>query len=316
MKGMNIRMINKEVSLLGKEHKAIMKTYILDGKISTGIYKKRPAVIICPGGSYLFTSTREGEPVATRFLSLGYHAFVLRYTTYFKEKITEVDRIPEKNRVSYPDPLLELMTAILYIREHADEWYVDADNIFILGFSAGAHLAGTLAERWNDEELYQILKQQIGFNANGLNRKEWMKPRGVLLSYPLLNVETLIENMAKSNEPLMRVQEKYIKNAFIGEQKQQLPEQLNLIEHVNRDMPPVFLWHTCDDRVTSGKESAEFIYQLMNEEVPCEFHLYAKGEHGMALGDEYSASSEKNIDQECATWVNLANNWMRLIMRS
>ena len=53
--------------------------------------KKRPAVLICPGGAYLGCSDREGEPVALRFASMGYHAFVLRYSTYTEGKNGPVD---------------------------------------------------------------------------------------------------------------------------------------------------------------------------------------------------------------------------------
>ena len=46
--------------------------------------KLRPAVLICPGGAYLGCSDREAEPVALRFAAMGYHAFVLRYATYYE----------------------------------------------------------------------------------------------------------------------------------------------------------------------------------------------------------------------------------------
>src|SRR5699024_11540898 len=41
----------------------------------------RPAVVICPGGSYMYVSDREAEPVAYEFLAKGYHVFILRYST-------------------------------------------------------------------------------------------------------------------------------------------------------------------------------------------------------------------------------------------
>ncbi len=42
--------------------------------------KKRPAVLICPGGGYAHVSPRESKPVADKFFDAGYNAFVLNYT--------------------------------------------------------------------------------------------------------------------------------------------------------------------------------------------------------------------------------------------
>ena len=55
-------------------------TYIIDHSPEMDYHKARPAVIICPGGGYAMTSDREAEPVALRFNSLGFQAFVLRYS--------------------------------------------------------------------------------------------------------------------------------------------------------------------------------------------------------------------------------------------
>ena len=55
--------------------------YVPDNFPELGMDRRRPALIICPGGGYAFLSDREGEPVALRFAGLGYAAFVLRYHT-------------------------------------------------------------------------------------------------------------------------------------------------------------------------------------------------------------------------------------------
>ena len=40
----------------------------------------RPAVLILPGGGYMFCSDREAEPVALRLLALGVQAVIVRYS--------------------------------------------------------------------------------------------------------------------------------------------------------------------------------------------------------------------------------------------
>jgi len=58
---------------------AALYTYILDDSVEFRI-KKRPLILMCPGGGYEMTSDREAEPIAMHFLSTGYHVAILRYS--------------------------------------------------------------------------------------------------------------------------------------------------------------------------------------------------------------------------------------------
>ena len=44
-----------------------LTAYILDDSPEMLNGAKRPAVLVCPGGAYMFTSDREADPVAIRF---------------------------------------------------------------------------------------------------------------------------------------------------------------------------------------------------------------------------------------------------------
>lgn len=114
---------------------AKLEGYLLDCAITLGQEKARPAVLVCPGGGYVYCSPREGEPVALSYAARGFHAFVLTYSTGW-------------DAADFA-PLKEVSWAIGYIREHAAEWNIDPDKIAVCGFSAGGHLAlasGLLAE--------------------------------------------------------------------------------------------------------------------------------------------------------------------------
>lgn len=114
---------------------ATLEGYILNTEITLGQEKKRPAILVCPGGGYVYCSPREGEPVALAYAAKGFHAFVLTYSTRW-------------DAAGFA-PLQEASWAIGYIREHAEEWNVDPEKIAVCGFSAGGHLAlasGLLAE--------------------------------------------------------------------------------------------------------------------------------------------------------------------------
>lgn len=81
---------------------AILTSYLISNTAEIDINRKRPAVIICPGGGYEFTSDREAEPIALKMMNMGFHAFVLHYNV--------------KPHV-YPQALLELATAVQIVRE-------------------------------------------------------------------------------------------------------------------------------------------------------------------------------------------------------
>lgn len=104
-----------------------LEGYILDCEISLGQEKKRPAIVICPGGGYVYCSAREAEPVALAYAARGFHAFVLRYS---------VGRAAADFA-----PLKQVSWVIGMLREKAEEWNIDPEKIVTCGFSAGGHLA-------------------------------------------------------------------------------------------------------------------------------------------------------------------------------
>jgi acetyl esterase/lipase len=119
-----MKMINMTIP---NHENATLEGYILDCEITLGQQTNRPAIVICPGGGYLYCSPREGEPVALAFAAKGIHAFVLRYST-------------GKNAAGFK-PLEEIDYVIGYIRENAEAWHIDPNKIITCGFSAGGHLA-------------------------------------------------------------------------------------------------------------------------------------------------------------------------------
>ena len=106
---------------------ATLEGYILDCELSLGTENSRPAIVVCPGGGYLYCSPREGEPVALRYAARGFHAFILRYSVGWE--------------AAGFAPLQEVSWVIGYLREHAAEWHIDPNKIATCGFSAGGHLA-------------------------------------------------------------------------------------------------------------------------------------------------------------------------------
>ena len=70
------------IQLYPQNENVTLTSYIINDSVEMLNGKKRPAILICPGGGYLDLSDREAEPVALKFNAMGYHAFVLRYSVY------------------------------------------------------------------------------------------------------------------------------------------------------------------------------------------------------------------------------------------
>ncbi len=103
--------------------------------------RRRPAILILPGGGYGHTSTREAEPVALRFAARGWAAYVLHYSCA---------------PLMFPTALREAAMAMRYIRENAAEAEVDPAMVAAMGFSAGGHLCGCLGTLYDSPEVSEI----------------------------------------------------------------------------------------------------------------------------------------------------------------
>lgn len=87
------------------------------------------AVIISPGGAFVYRSPAEGIPVAEALSRLGYQCFVVNYRL---------------RPYTQQEAALDLSRGIRYVRAHADDYGIDPDDIAVMGFSAGGILSGEL----------------------------------------------------------------------------------------------------------------------------------------------------------------------------
>ncbi|MEM4512900.1 MAG: alpha/beta hydrolase [Ignisphaera sp.] len=279
-----------EVIKLRDDRPVKLYTYILD--LSPQIaWGKRPAVIICPGGSFLYTSDREAEPVAMAFLSKGYHAFVLRYTT--------TDMGVKK---VYPDIIYDLANALTLIRHNTNEWGIDPDKIAIIGFSAGGALAALYSVNWHRDWL------SSSHNVS----KENLKPNAVILAYPAaLDYITMYEALKKRSGSAVEVFHRII-SALLG--AADIPveklKEVSAVYHVDQNTPPTFIWSTADDSIVPVESIITYVKALVEKGVPFELHIFDKGVHGLSLANRTTARNPEQINLYVSKWVELALNWL------
>jgi len=263
--------------------------------------KRRPAILVVPGGGYFGCSDREGEMVALRFASMGYHAFVLRYTTYFnlgemnsslREKIS-----PRMDRV-YPKALHDLGSAMIFIRRNASEWLVDDDNIVLAGFSAGGHNCAMYATHWNKE----ILTDH--FNKD----RHMLKPQGVILGYAITDFMELSEQGLLREDTIWSS----ILVALLGDDH---PDEvdLNMISparHVSSDTAPMFIWATSEDNLVPANQSLLMAKSLADHKISYECHIYEKGMHGLSLATQATSQSKSQDSEAVRRWIDEATGWL------
>ncbi|AJG41630.1 hypothetical protein TRQ7_09270 [Thermotoga sp. RQ7] len=278
-----------EVVNLRKDRPVVLTAYIVDSSQEIS-WKKRSAVVICPGGAFLFTSDREAEPVALKFLSKGYNAFVLRYTTASMgtEKV-------------YPDVLYDLANAVVTIRKRAEDWNTDPEKVVIVGFSAGGALASLYSVMWHRKWLSETLNVS----------PDVLKPSAVILAYPGVDYVKMYEIFKKSDGP---ASEMFFKSTItvLGTESFSVEslKEISATYHVDKNVPPTFIWTTSDDEYVPVESVITYVQALAQHGVPFEFHVFEKGGHGLSLADRTTARTSDQINPHVAKWIDLAFEWL------
>lgn len=296
-------MKSEVIRLYDNRKDVTLTTYILDDSTELLNGKKRPAIVICPGGAYLNCSDREGEMVALRFASMGYHAFVLRYSNHLEneEGFPDINRVLAVNpKTVHPAPMRDIGKALLTIRNHADEWLIDDDRITLCGFSAGAHNCAMFSVYWDQPIIYDYFKE---------NSKRF-RHQAVILGYGLSDY-VLMKELSQDS-----MSAKLFKNSNIAFTGESNPDEKTLKEispalHVNENTAAMFLWATSEDSVVPVQHTLHMATALANNDIPFEVHIYEKGPHGLSLATEATAQDKNYVDAKAANWIKEAESWLK-----
>ena len=208
------------------------------------------AVIICPRGGYsVVVYQGEGVSTAKELAKNGIAAFVLKY------------RLP--NEATMTDktigPLQDAQQAIKLLRENAVKWNVDPSKIGIMGFSAGGHLASTVATHF---------EKALIENSKGTN----LRPDFQVVVYPVISMQ---QNLTHRDS----------RKQLLGEQpSQQLIDLFSNELQVKDNTPPAYITHAADDTTVDVDNSIGYFEALRKHKVQVEMHIYPKGNHGFVFG--------------------------------
>ena len=251
-------MINKiiPISYEGYNGSATCETFFFKDSPEI-VIKKRPLILICPGGGYEFLSDREGESIAFKFNSFGYHAAVIYYSIA---------------PVTYPTQLLEVSAAVKYFKDHAEEYHIDPDRIAIFGASAGGHAAADYATGYFRDEVTSVLKVS----------SDYLKPAGMILAYPVITSGPFAHRGSFDN--------------LLGELRdnKKMLDYLSIENRITKETPPAFIWHTFPDGCVPVENSLLLAEAMKKENIPFELHIFPSGDHGLGRADEIMLSPNRD----------------------
>lgn len=235
--------------------------------------RKHKAILILPGGAYKWVSPREGDPLAFKLLQNDISVFILKY----------------KNK-KYPSQLLQAGAATEIIRNNCHKWNLDPKHIYVLGCSAGGHLALNLAT---------INKQETELLLNHGLTKSKVKVNGLILCYPVVTLKEHGHIRSKNN-------------LLPSNASHELIESLSLENRINKKTPKTFLWHTYNDASVDLENTLMLATKYHKYNVDLELHIYHDGVHGLSCADKTSASIDNphQINHHVSSWIALCLNWL------
>ena len=227
----------------------------------------KPCVVICPGGGYgILASQHEGTDVAQYFNSIGVHAIVLKY------------RIPSSaNQLDKKfAPLQDAQKAIQLVRKNARNWNVDPAKVGIMGFSAGGHLAASLATHYQDKKI----KSSVS-----------LRPDFQILIYPVISFGKFTHMGSRNNLLGKDTTAQYI-DYFSNELQ------------VNAKTPKAFLVHAKNDMAVPIENSWMYRDALMKFGIAVQLFEFEEGGHGFGM---INATSEIAWPSKLTEWLKKEN---------
>jgi len=218
------------------------------------------AVLVIPGGAYSFVSiANEGLDVARRFTASGVTVLVLVY------------RLPGEGWTPRADvPLQDAQRAMRWARAHERELGIDGARIGVLGFSAGGHLAASLAVG-HEEEIHAPVDAIDRLSA---------RPRYCGLVYPVVS---LLDPWTHRESRTLLLGPEFSESDC----RRRSPHL-----HVGPATPPVFLAHGMDDSAVPVENSMMMMEAMRRASRPVEAHFFEHAEHAFALGHPGSPTEQ------------------------
>lgn len=211
------------------------------------------AVVACPGGGYSgLAVNHEGYDWAPYFNKQGIALIVLKY------------RMPKGDRTL---PISDAEAAMKMVRDSADVWNLNPNDIGIMGASAGGHLASTIAT----------------------HAPEALRPNFQILFYPVITMDKSFTHMGSHDNLLGKDASADLEKEFSNEKQ------------VTKETPRAFIVYSDDDKVVPPANGVNYYLALNKKGVPSVLHIYPTGGHGWGIREDFLYKSE--MQNELTSWL-------------
>ena len=235
-----------------------------DLKMDLIVPKHRTAHPACPtivwicGGAYRVVNRSVWLPEMMRFARAGYVVASIEYRT--------------SNEAIFPAQLIDVKSAVRFLRAHAKEYCVDPGKIFALGESAGGTMASLLGVTGNQKELDQ-----------GDHLDQTSAVQGVVDYYGVVDLsdasaekDRKLAAANQSNDVPYFAFEEFL---GVGYGKAEA-DKASAIQYVSEETPPFMILHGTEDAVVSMAQSEKLYNTLQKAGIPCEIAVVEGAAHG------------------------------------
>lgn len=232
--------------------KAELTVLLPDAKKATG-----RAIVCCPGGAYSHLAMQhEGTDWQWFFNNQGIALFVLKY------------RMPRGN---YQVPISDAEEAIRVVRRNAKEWNINPNDVGIMGFSAGGHLASTIATHSKGE----------------------VKPDFQILFYPVI---TMVSGFTHKGS-----HDNFLGKELSKKEQKRLEQEFSNDMQVTRATPRAFIALSDDDHGVLPSNGVNYYVECFRHDVPASLHVYPTGGHGWGYRESFPYHMEMLL--ELKAWL-------------
>lgn len=227
---------------------AKIQVFLPETKMATG-----RAVVICPGGGYhVLSMENEGTNWVAFFNNMGIAAIVLKY------------RMPNGIAAA---PISDAEEAIRIVRRNAKAWHVNTNDVGIMGFSAGGHLASTLATHSTGDA----------------------KPNFQILFYPVITMQPGYTHQGSHDNLLGKEAKKKEEREYSNDMQ------------VTRTTPRAFIALADDDHMVQPANGVNYYVELYRHDVPATLHVYPSGGHGFGMTTSFKYHIEMLLNLQ--SWL-------------
>lgn len=202
------------------------KYNLLDVYYPKGTNKKQPVIVNIHGGGYVYGTKEVYFHYGVFLAQQGFTVVNFNYHLAPKTK--------------FPTQLTEINMVMGWVLKNKDRYYMDADNLFIVGDSAGAQLASHYCAIYSNREFAKLFPFEVPKD---------LKICGVALNCGLYDISAESDLKNKYKE-------------YLGNTRKKRNDMLKVLSNITADFPPSYVMSAQYDYL---KEKAEPMHKLLTE---------------------------------------------------